>query len=146
MTIKEKVSYLKGLMEGMNFDVTGDTGKVIKAIVDTLDEMASEVKDICEDIDTLNDYTDEIDHDLGDLEEYVYDDDGCDCDDDDDDDDDYSDDDDDDEDVDDDVDDKDFIEVVCPECGDTVYYDSTLAGKEIKCPNCDKMINPNEKK
>jgi ribosomal protein S27E len=145
MATKEKVAYLKGLMEGMNFDVSGDTGKIIKTIVDILDEMASEVKDICEDIDTLNDYTDEIDHDLGDLEEYVYDGDECDCgcgddDDDDDDDGDYSEDDDDEE------DDKDFIEVICPECGDTVYYDSTMEGKEIKCPNCDKMINPDEKK
>lgn len=141
MTIKEKIAYLKGLMEGMNYDVTDNTGKLIKAIVDTLDVMATEVEDISDDIDTLNEYTDEIDHDLGDLEECVYDEAEDDSDDDD-----YDDDDDEDDDEDDEDDDEDFIEAVCPECFDTVYYDSTLEGKEIKCPNCDKTINPDENK
>lgn len=141
MTIKEKVAYLKGLMEGMNYDVADNTGKLIKAIVDTLDVMATEVDDISGDIDTLNEYTDEIDHDLGDLEEYIYGEDEDDSDDDD-----YYDDDDDDDDEDDDDEDEDFIEAVCPECCDTVYYDSTLEGKEIKCPNCNKTINPDENK
>ena len=65
MTIKEKVAYIKGLMEGMNFDVSDNTGKLIKAITETLDVMAAEIEDITLDIDALNEYTDEIDHDLG---------------------------------------------------------------------------------
>ena len=156
MTSKEKVAYIKGMIEGMNYDVSDNTGKLIKALADTLEIISAEIEDIYLDIDALSDYTDEIDHDLGEMEKTIL----CDCDEDDDDfdydddddfdyddeDDDYDDDDeDDDEDEDDDDDDDDddeekFMEVVCPECGDTIYCDCSLKGEKIKCPGCDKPV------
>ncbi len=180
MAIKEKVAFIRGLMEGMNFDKTTDNGKVIAAVVELLDEMASEVEKLGEDVDTLADYSDELDHDLGELEEFVYsddeEDDECECcghhypdDDDDWDDDEYYDDEDcdfdcehcqnpcgcdddefcdcedDEDDYDDDEDDDtDFIEVRCPNCGDSVFIDSTLSGRDIMCPNCNGIIKGEE--
>lgn len=143
MGIKEKVAYIKGLMEGMKFDTAGDTGTLLKAIVDALDAIASEVDDISEDLGNLNEYADEIDRDLGDLEEFVYDEDY------DDDDDDECDcgccDDDDDECDEDEDEDEEFDQTVCPECGDTVCRDSSLKNKEINCPGCDAKIKPDKK-
>ena len=37
MTITEKTAYLKGLMEGLNIDKNDNMGKLVSAIVDTLD-------------------------------------------------------------------------------------------------------------
>ena len=36
---KEKVAYLHGLMEGMKFDMTTDVGKVLKVMVEALDDL-----------------------------------------------------------------------------------------------------------
>lgn len=147
MDIAEKVAYLKGLMEGMKFDVTTDQGKVINSVVDILESMAKEIENVTADVDTLNDYADELDHDLGDLEEYVYgdEDECCECDDDDDDEDyEYVDDDDDDEEDEEEDEDEDedeeLIEIKCPECGDMIYISPSLEGKDIECPNCGKKI------
>lgn len=43
MEIKEKVSHLKGLMEGMEYDTHSKEGKLIAAIADILDDMAEEI-------------------------------------------------------------------------------------------------------
>ena len=39
MTVTEKVSYLKGLAEGLGIDENEKNGKVIKAIIDVLDDL-----------------------------------------------------------------------------------------------------------
>ena len=41
MELKEKVAYLKGLMEGMEYDVSTKEGKLMAAVVETLDAMAA---------------------------------------------------------------------------------------------------------
>ena len=148
MTVREKLSYIKGLMEGMNFDTSTDTGKLFKALLDAVTELADDVDDLGEEVDTLSDYVEEIDEDLGDVEELLYmsdeeldeDDDDFDYNDDldgDDDDFDYDEDDD-------DEDDESFVEAVCPHCGDTIYYDVSLEGRDILCPNCNQVINEEE--
>ena len=128
MNIKEKVSYLKGLMEGMQFDTTSNEGKLIASVVEILDQMAGEINDIQDDVDELVDYVDELDHDLGDVEETLYNGDEF-CDDDLCDEDDYDED-----------DDAAFIEVECPKCGEKIYFDDTLDSDEIICPNCNEKI------
>ena len=82
MNITEKTAYLKGLMAGLNIDESKPEGKLLSAIVETLDEMANEIADLGDVAEYLEDYIDEVDHDLGDLETEYYDC-GCDCDDDD---------------------------------------------------------------
>ena len=51
MELKEKVAFIKGLMEGMEFDVTTKEGKVLNAVVELLDQMADSVVQIDEDED-----------------------------------------------------------------------------------------------
>ncbi len=43
MELKEKVAYIKGMMEGMEFDTATKEGKLLAAVVDVLEEMAKEV-------------------------------------------------------------------------------------------------------
>lgn len=72
MEIKEKVSHLKGLVEGMEYDLTTKEGKIIAAMMDILDDIADELDGVNEDIETLYDYADELDADLGDVESELY--------------------------------------------------------------------------
>ena len=70
MTVTEKVAYIKGLVDGL--DAKKDEVKVIKAIIELLDDMAMSVSDLEEGLDVVSDQVDEIDEDLSDLEGYVY--------------------------------------------------------------------------
>ncbi len=81
MKTSEKVAYIKGLMEGMALDTTKNENKILAQIADVLEELANANNALTEENIKLRDYIEEIDADLGDLEEYVYDsDDCCDCD------------------------------------------------------------------
>ena len=89
MNPSEKAAYIKGLMEGMKFDTESDTGKLISKIVDLLEDLSLTVQDLEDEVAQLNDFTDELDADLGEVEEEVFgpcdcccDDDDCCCDDD----------------------------------------------------------------
>lgn len=131
MTVTERVSYLKGLAEGLDIDATTKEGKLLNAIIQTLDDLAFEVSDMQEVIGELGEQVDMIDEDLDVLEEIVYededDDDDCDCD----------------CDCDDDCDccDGDLYEVVCPACGDSIYLDEDMVDDgEIDCPNCGEHL------
>ena len=72
MEIKERVSHLKGLVEGMEYDLSTKEGNIISEIMDILEDMAYELEGVNEDIETLYDYADELDADLGDVEEELY--------------------------------------------------------------------------
>ncbi len=72
MTTSEKVAHLKGVMEGMEYDTTTKEGKLLSLIVDILDDLTIEVGEIEDDIDTLYDFADELDEDLGDVEADLY--------------------------------------------------------------------------
>lgn len=112
MTVSEKVSYIKGLAEGLGLDENNKTDKILQNIIDVLDDMAAELACAEDDILDLNDTVDEIDEDLGELEDFVYDDE-------------------------DDMDDDDFYQVTCPKCGTEIYLDEdTLAEESIACPEC----------
>ena len=72
MTTTEKVAHLTGVMEGMEFDTTTKEGKLLSLIVDILDDLTAEVSEIEDDLDTLFDFADELDEDLGDVEADLY--------------------------------------------------------------------------
>ena len=50
----------------------------------------------------------------------------------------------DDEDEDEDEEDDDFVELQCPECGETIYFDEDMmaSGEELLCPNCNALLVP----
>ena len=136
MTLNEKVAYLKGLAEGLNLDETKPENKIIKAMMDILDDMALTVTDLEDTVDTLDEYVEELDDDLADVEDIVYDEDEDgeydeECDDEDGE---YDDEDTDEEEEYDD--DSEFYEVMCPKCKEVIYLDSTIDPKNITCPNC----------
>lgn len=126
MTVSEKAAYLKGLADGLEYDTTTKEGKLIKALIDLVGEMAEEVERLNDDCEYLNDYIEEIDEDLGEVEEYLADGDCdcCDCCDDAD----YEDED--------DEDDEDYFEVECPSCGRTVCFGADIDPENLTCPAC----------
>lgn len=119
MTITEKVANLKGYLEALELDESKKENKIIAKIVDILDDLALTVEDLEEETASLRDYCDELDEDLGDLEEYVFE-----CDDDDD-----------------DYEDDDYFEVTCPKCGATIYLDESDDLDDVCCPECGEEID-----
>lgn len=148
MTTKEYSSYIKGLIDGTNLDKNTPEGKIIAALSELCDQMASEIETLRDELDVANEYIEELDEDLGAVEEIVYDgkcdcDDDCDCCDDDDDDDDCEcgcccghDDEDDDE--------EEFYVAMCPNCGGKVYFDDTVNPEDVICPSCQKPLITDE--
>ena len=71
MNIGEKVAYLKGLAEGLELSSDTKNGKIIKGILDILEDMAASIQTLEDETETLDDYITEIDGDLGELEKDV---------------------------------------------------------------------------
>jgi len=72
MNITEKAAYLKGLLDGLKLDEEKPEGKLLAAIVDTINDLALELADTQDDVETLDAYAEELDEDLGAVEEFVY--------------------------------------------------------------------------
>ena len=132
MNINEKAAYIKGLADGVELDNNTKEGKLILALIDLVSDMATAISELEEDVDTAFDYCEELDEDLGAVEEMLLDDEDCDCDCDD------CDCDCDDCDCDCDCDDEDeeYFEVECPACGEVICFDSTIDPEELVCPAC----------
>lgn len=64
----EKVSYIKGLAEGMKIDAESGEGKLIVQMIDVLSEAAKQIAELHEAYQELNDYVECIDDDLEALE------------------------------------------------------------------------------
>lgn len=128
MTVTEKVAYLKGLVEGLDFDADKKETKVINAVLDVLEDLALAVSDLDDEMAVVTEQLDAVDEDLADLEEVFYEElDDCDCDCDD---------------CDCDCDcDEDMYEVECPNCGELIYFDEEiiLDGK-ADCPACGEVL------
>ena len=133
MTITEKVAYVRGLMEGLDLDADKKEVKVLNAVIELLDDMAATVSELEEGYQDMADQLDEVDADLGDLEEEFYggcDDDECDC----------CCGDDDEEDLEDEMDDC-YYEVTCPACQETICLSEDLIAEgKIDCPNCGETL------
>ena len=133
MKLSEKMSYLKGLLDGMEIDTTTKEGKALVQMTEVMQEMVNCVDDLQTQVDELSELCDILDSDLGEVEEDLYDFDdcecGCGCEDDDDDDYDF------------DFDNDELYEVCCPECGDTVILDEYMLEEgSIDCPNCGSCL------
>ena len=69
----QNVAYLKGLTDGLKINSDSDEGKVLIEIINTLDKFAEVIEDIEYRQGLIVEDLDEIDDDLGDLEDFVYD-------------------------------------------------------------------------
>lgn len=119
MNLTEKAAYLKGLAEGLKVTADDDMGKLVLAVIDAIDDIALSVADLEDELAEAHDYIEEIDEDLGAVEDELYgdyddyDDDECDC------------------------CGGDFYEVECPTCHETICLDDDMIDEgEIECPNC----------
>ena len=131
MGISENAAYIKGLFDGYEIDKNTKEGKIISEMLTLLADMADKINALEADNKELHEYVEELDHDLGEVEEELY----------------FYDDDEDFEDYDDLNDDEDyegedeeFYEIECPSCGDTVYFDDSLEVDELVCPACGEKI------
>lgn len=140
MKLSEQMSYLRGLVDGMEIDLTTKEGKVLGQLMEVLQAAVLYIDDLQDQVDELTELCEDLDEDLGDVEEFLIDDeDEIEFDGDDDyDDDDYDDDDEDDYDFD---DDEDLYETVCPTCENTIVLaDSILDEGSMKCPCCGELL------
>lgn len=125
MDICEKISYIKGLSDGLDLDTTTKEGKILAAVIELLEDITEEICDIEDACDDICEQLDAVDEDLANLEDFVFEEDcdcdcGCDC----------------------DCDcgccdDDGLYEIECPNCHDTIYLDEDMLEEETTtCPNC----------
>lgn len=137
MDISNKAAYLKGLADGLKLGDT-DQDKLLKEIVNFLGELSQSVEDCFDKTEILDEYCDELDKDLGEVEEFLCDileEDECDCDCDDCDDDcdcgcdcghDHS---------------EELFTYVCPHCNESFFLDEDdFANGEVECPYCEEIV------
>ncbi|MDE5862643.1 MAG: hypothetical protein K2H28_10690, partial [Ruminococcus sp.] len=102
MKLTEKMSYLKGLMDGLEIDKSTKEGRIIAQMSELMEDIVLYVDDLQAQVDELTELCEILDEDLGEIEEEIYGDEdfncgNCDCFDDEDEDEDYDFDSDDDE-------------------------------------------------
>ena len=131
MGISENAAYIKGLFEGYELDKASKEGRIISELLTLVADMADKINALEADNKELHEYVEELDHDLGEVEEELY----------------FTDDDDeyyDDEDEYDDDDDSEYYEIVCPSCGEVVCFDESLEVDELVCPACGEPVSDAE--
>lgn len=112
MKLGEKVSYLKGLMDGLELDTSTKEGKILALMADVLEDMSVYFDDVQDQIDEIVEVVDAIDEDLSDIEDDLYDD-----------------------------EEEEIYEVCCPTCGDTIQLgEAMLEEGEMTCPNCGEHL------
>ncbi|MDO5547881.1 MAG: hypothetical protein Q4F79_05275 [Eubacteriales bacterium] len=116
MTVTERVAYVRGLFEGLDFSTEKKEGRILQAMLDLLEDMALSIEDLEEENDALQNVIDAMVEDL-------YDDDDS-----------YDELDDEDMEIDPDAE---LFQVICPSCGEEIFVDeSTLSMGNIGCPAC----------
>ena len=127
--LTDRVSYIKGLAEGLKLDTEKNEGKLIEKMLELLADLAAEVESLRNDHEDLNEYVESIDSDLSDLEDVLYDEDGGE--------------EDGDEEDDEDEDDS-LVEYTCPHCGEEMTFevDSFDFDEDYLCPNCHQPLFP----
>ena len=116
--LAERVNYVKGLMDGMKFDVSTDEGKLIKALLDIVEDIVISAEDLEDTQDQILDVIDEYDERIGDLEDEVFEEEGYD------------------EDIDE--------PLTCPECGAELDFDELGIDESVdsfRCPECGTKID-----
>ena len=128
MNISKESAYLKGLLEGYELDSSKKEVKLLTKMLELIDEMADHITALEADNAEMKEYIEELDHDLGAVEEDLY------CSDDYDEDEDY-------DDYDEYDDDSDYYEIECPSCGEVVCFDDSLDPENLVCPACGEKID-----
>lgn len=127
----EKLAYLKGLVAGLNLNDEKKDTKVIKYLMELLEDIVLDMENLEDGFSEFQQQLDEVDEDLGAIEKDLYE-----------------------------VDssksngakdnkkkktkktkDELYYEVTCPTCGDTICLDEDLINVgEMECPNCGEKL------
>lgn len=129
--ISKQISYLRGLMDGLNYDTDTNEGRIFGCILDILDEIDASIDDLYDYQDEVAEQVDIIDEDLAAIESEFAE--CCDCD------------------CDscggscgdlDDMEDLEYYELDCPACGETICLDEDFfdGDDDIVCPACGEHI------
>lgn len=122
MTVSEKVAYLKGMAEGMEWDASSNQGRLLRAMINILEDVAASLSAMDARVEEMSKQVDEIDDDLASIEDFCYGDEG------------------EDEPAPDDA----VYEVECPKCHNTICFGEDLASQgTIECPNCGEKMEFN---
>ena len=127
MKLTEKMSYLKGFIDALDIQKDTKEWKVIEQMTSVMDEMVVYIEDLQNQVDELSELCENLDEDLGEVEQELFSTDGLD--------------DDDLEDYDDDLnegfeEDNQLYETTCPTCGRTIILDESMleeGGVECSC-------------
>jgi len=119
-TVKEKIAYLRGLLEGGNLYGKDSGDRVLwNNVLDILDDVAAALDSLSGSQDELTEYVEAIDSDLMELEDDFYG----------------------------DADDEDWVEVECPDCGEPVTFEQGFLyddDVQITCPECGCVVYQGE--
>ncbi|MBQ8164532.1 MAG: hypothetical protein IJZ94_01770 [Clostridia bacterium] len=113
----ERVSYLRGLADGMKLDKDSNEVRLLDEIIELIDDIATSVESLEEQQDDLSETLADLEEDFCDLEDYIYEDEDelC-CD-----------------------------ELECPNCGSILSIDEDILDDSdeitIKCPNCGEDVS-----
>ncbi|MDR3281203.1 MAG: hypothetical protein LBT23_11905 [Synergistaceae bacterium] len=129
MSAREKIAYLRGLIEGQNLMENAGMSKFHEALLDTLDSMIAEMDDLAENQDDLREYVEDLEDEVmsmhsdesHDLPSGI-----CNIQT---------------SDIDDDYDEEEEYEpVTCPGCGKDFFYqpDAYDDDEDLLCPHCGK--------
>lgn len=127
--LTDRVSYLRGLAEGMKLNTEKDANKLILEILNVLTDTAEALEAMDDRVSELDSYVESIDDDLADLEDTLFGDDL---------------EDDDDEDEDEDDEDDELITYACPHCGHELEFRASDVDfeEDYLCPACGKSVFP----
>lgn len=119
--IREKISYLQGLAQGLDIQDSSKEGKVLSGIIEILGDMAGQLEDIEDAQSDLEEYVETIDEDLYELEDEFFGE---------------------------EIDEEEMVEVECPNCKEIVCFEADIVDDEdlieVTCPNCDEVVYVND--
>jgi formylmethanofuran dehydrogenase subunit E len=118
MDLKEKIAYLKGLIDGHAFDQGNREGQIFVSIAEIFQKLADEIDRLKRLHEEMEDYLESVDEDLNELEEIIYGDE---------------------EDL--NLEDEEYLEIECTNCHDKVSFEPNAVMNEedlmkVMCPHC----------
>ncbi|MGG1660148.1 CD1247 N-terminal domain-containing protein [Brevibacillus sp. NRS-1366] len=73
-SLANRIAYLRGLAEGMDISEKSAEGKIVLELIDIIDDVAAEFRELHDRVEEAEDYVEALDEDLEDVELYLFDD------------------------------------------------------------------------